>query len=68
MACESGTSPAPKMPCMTRNSTISVSEVAAPQSIEASVKPITMIMNSRRRPSRAARMPVGGVMIAAATI
>ncbi len=67
-ACDSGTSPAPNAPWSRRKATISGSEVAAPHSIEATVKPDTAIMNSRLRPNRAARKPVGGVMIAAATM
>ena len=39
-----------------------------PHSIEAMVKPATETRNRRLRPNRPARKPVGGVMIAAATI
>ena len=66
--CDSGTSAAPKAPCSTRNSTICGSDCAMPQSIDASVKPVIETMKSRLMPNRPARKPVGGVMIAAATI
>ena len=56
------------MPCMTRNSTISPSDCARPHSAEATVKPMTAVTNSLVRPKRAARKPVGAVMIAAATM
>ncbi len=39
-----------------------------PHSIEATVKPATETRNRRLSPNRPARKPVGGVMIAAATI
>ena len=39
-----------------------------PQSIEATVKPAIDTMNNRLRPNRPARKPVGGVMMAAATM
>ena len=39
-----------------------------PHSIEATVKPATETRKSRFSPNRPARKPVGGVMIAAATI
>jgi hypothetical protein len=39
-----------------------------PQSIEASVKPSVDTINKRLRPKRAAKNPVGGVMIAAAVM
>jgi hypothetical protein len=66
--CDSGTSAAPNPPWTRRNSTISSSEVAAPHSIDEIVKPATAIRNSRFRPKRAASSPVGGVMMAAATM
>ena len=56
------------MPWRSRNSTICESDCAAPHSIEATVKPATWAMNSRLRPNRPASHPVGGVMIAAATM
>jgi len=40
-ACDSGTSGAPNAPCRIRNATISSSDVAMPQSIDAIVKPTT---------------------------
>ena len=67
-ACDSGTSAAPKTPCSKRNATISGSEVAMPHSSDAAVKPTIETRNSRLRPKRRASQPVGGVMIAAATI
>jgi len=67
-ACDSGTSAAPNTPWSSRNSTISVSEPASPHSTEAAVKPTTEARNRRLRPNRAASQPVGGVMIAAATM
>lgn len=39
-----------------------------PHNTEAAVNPVTAVTNSRVRPNRAARNPVGAVMIAAATI
>ena len=39
VACDNGTRAAPNMPCSTRNTTIWPSDCAAPQSIEAMVKP-----------------------------
>ncbi len=39
MACESGTSAAPKMPCMSRNTIICVSVCDNPHSAEAVTKP-----------------------------
>ncbi len=56
------------MPCMMRNSTISPSDSASPHNAEATVKPMTAVTNSRVRPKREARKPVGAVMIAAATM
>jgi hypothetical protein len=41
---------------------------AAPHSIDASVKPTTAHMNNRLRPMRAARKPVSGMKMAAATM
>jgi hypothetical protein len=67
-ACDSGTRPAPNAPCSSRKITISGSEVAAPHIIEVTVNPATEARNSRRRPKRAARYPVGAVITAAATI
>jgi hypothetical protein len=66
-ACESGTNPAPKAPWISRKSTISTSEWAMPHSIEAIVKPTIEVRNRGLTPNRAARNPVGCVMIAAAT-
>ncbi len=66
--CDSGTKAAPNAPCSTRNSTICVSVCAMPHSIDASVKPVTETRNRRLSPKRLARKPVGGVMIAAATM
>ena len=67
-AWESGISAAPNTPCSTRNSTISGRLTAAPQSIEAMVKPPIEIRNIRLRPIRSASQPESGVMIAAETM
>ena len=67
-ACDSGTSEAPNTPCSSRKSTICGSDCARPQATEAMVKPATATMNSRVRPKRVAKNPVGAVMIAAATM
>jgi hypothetical protein len=67
-ACESGMRAAPKIPCSRRNSTIAGRLVAAPQSMEATVKPKIEIRNSILRPIRSASHPEIGVMIAAETM
>ena len=56
------------MPCSTRKITIWPNDCARPHSAEATVKPTTAVTNKRVRPKRAARKPVGAVMIAAATM
>ena len=66
--CDSGTSAAPNEPCKIRKSTICTKDCAMPHSIEAAVKPATETRKTRLSPKRLARKPVGGVMIAAATI
>ncbi len=66
--CESGTRAAPKSPCSQRKITISATDCAMPQSMEAMVKPTTETMKRRLRPIRAVRNPVSGVAIAAATM
>ncbi len=48
--------------------TIWFNDCARPHSTEAMVKPVIAVTNSRVRPNRAARKPVGAVMMAAATI
>ena len=68
VACDSGTSAAENMPCTRRNTTICSSVCAAPQAIEAIVKPTMQIMNSGLRPKRDASQPTGAVMIAAAVM
>jgi hypothetical protein len=65
---ESGTSAAPKTPCSQRKITISVTDCAMPQSMEATVNPTTDTMKSRFKPMRAVRNPVSGVAMAAATM
>jgi hypothetical protein len=50
-ACDNGTSAAPKMPCSSRAATMPPSEVASPHSAEATVKPMTEMMNTRAAPS-----------------
>lgn len=67
-ACDSGTSAAPKMPCSSRAPTMPTSEVARPHSAEAMVKPITEMMNTRRRPQWPQSQPVSGSAIAEATM
>ena len=66
VACDSGTSAAPKNPCSRRNATICSIEAAMPQSIDAIVKPATETRNTFFRPNRLASQPEGAVMIAAA--
>ena len=66
VACDSGASAAPNMPCSRRNPTNCSSDCAAPHIMEATVKPVMQIMNSRLRPKRTAIQPTGAVMIAAA--
>ena len=65
--CESGTRAAPNIPCRRRDSTISTRDCDTPQSIEATVKPVTETRRTRLSPKRPVRNPVVGVMIAAAT-
>jgi hypothetical protein len=67
-ACDSGISAAPKMPCSNRKPTISASEWAMPQSMEATVKPAIETRNVSLRPTLMDSHPVKGVMIAAATM
>ena len=65
---DKGTSAAPNTPWISRNSTISYSDVAIPHSIEATVNPM---IDTRYRffcPKRADSQPTGAVMIAAATM
>lgn len=64
----SGEMKAPVAPCSARNSTISVTFWAIPQSIEDSTKPVTEARNSRRDPTRSASQPVIGMATATATI
>ena len=68
VACDSGTSAAPKQPCSRRNTTIWSSDCAAPHIIEVTVKPTRQVMNRYLRPNRAASQPTGAVMIAAAVM
>ena len=68
MACDSGTSAAPKQPCSTRNSTICGNDCAAPHIIDVMVKPTRQVMKNRLRPNRPANQPTGAVMIAAAVM
>ena len=63
-ACDSGTSAAPNTPCRRRAATISVSDCAAPQSADATVKPTMAIEKTRLRPKRAVQKPISGVQIA----
>ncbi len=66
VACDIGTSAAPRAPCSTRKITSWSREVAMPHSAEATVKPATETRSTRLRPKRPASLPVGGVMTAAA--
>jgi hypothetical protein len=66
--CDSGTSPAPKMPCSRRKITSSARLVALPHRAEATVKPTTEIKNTYFMPKRPASQPVSGMVIAAATM
>ena len=68
IACDSGTSDAPKMPCSRRNSTICVSEPAMPHSAEAATKPRMLTSRYLRRPRRSVRKPVIGITIDDATM
>ena len=67
-ACASGTSAAPNTPCRSLKPTICSIDCAIPHSIEAKVKPAAQATNSRLRPKRSAGQPIGGVMIADATM
>ena len=68
MACDTGTSAAPKPPCRARNSTSWSSVCAAPHIIDTMVKPITQVASVRRKPKRMAQKPASGVRMAEATI
>ena len=68
VACDSGIGPAPATPCNARKRTSSPRLVAAPQSAEASVNPMTEIRKICLMPNRPASQPVSGIMIAAQTI
>src|ERR1700744_6143283 len=61
-----GPSAAPKQPWIRRNSTISFNDWAAPQAMDAIVKPATQVMRKFFLPNRADIQPTGAVMIAAA--
>ena len=67
-AWDSGPSAAPNMPCTMRNSTICSRLWAAPQSMEAKVKPAMAVIRKFFLPNRAASQPTGAVMMAAAMI
>jgi hypothetical protein len=64
--CESGIREAPASPCRVRNSTISGTLVAMPQSIEAAVKPMIDSTIILFRPNFIASQPQSGVMTAVA--
>ena len=66
VAWDSGAMAAPHMPCSRRKTTSCSSDCAAPQSMDARVKPARQPMNSFLRPKRRAIQPTGAVMIAAA--
>ena len=61
-----GPSAAPKQPWIRRNSTICSSDWAAPQAMEAMVKPARLVMRKFFLPKRADIQPTGAVMMAAA--
>jgi hypothetical protein len=56
------------MPCSSRAATMPTSEVASPHSAEATVKPMTEMMNTRRRPQWPHSHPVSGNAMAEATM
>ena len=66
--CDSGPMKAALIPCRKRKMTISSRFCAAPQAIEAMMKPSTAIRNSGRRPMRSASQPVIGIATAEAMI
>ena len=68
VACDRGTSAAPKIPCMIRKATICARDCAMPQSMDATVKPTRQVMKKFLRPKRPASQPTGAVMMAAAMI
>src|SRR5688572_14875977 len=67
MACDIGTSGAPKAPCSARQKTSASMDPAKPQAADAAVKPATPARHRRRAPKRAASQPVRGVITAVAT-
>ena len=68
VACDSGISPAPAIPCNARKITSWPRLVAMPHSAEATVKAITEAIKMCLMPKRPASQPVSGIMIAAQTI
>src|SRR4051812_28620772 len=68
VAWDSGISPAPATPCRARKNTSSPRLPAAPQSAEASVKPMTETRKIYLLPNRPASQPVSGIIIAAHTM
>jgi hypothetical protein len=67
IACDTGTSGAPKAPCSTRQPTSASIEPARPQAAVATAKPATQSVHSSRQPRRAASQPASGVITAVAT-
>ena len=67
IACDTGTSGAPKAPCSTRQPTRASIEPAKPQAKVAMVKPATQAVHSSRQPKRSASQPASGVATAVAT-
>ncbi len=67
MACDRGTSGAPKMPWPIRYSSNGAKVVAVAHSIEDRPKPMTATIKTRRSPKRATIQPVIGVATAVAT-
>src|SRR6185369_12150795 len=66
--CESGIMKEPLTPWITRATTSTSSESAAPHSTDAAVKPATAPAKTRLRPKRALMKPLVGITIADATM
>ena len=66
VACDSGASAAPNMPCSRRKPDQLLQRLCRAAHHDATVKPVMQTMNSRLRPKRTAIQPTGAVMMAAA--
>jgi hypothetical protein len=64
MACDSGTSAAPKIPCSSRKNTICASDCEIPHSAEAATNPAMQTNRKRLRPMMSVKCPVSGMKIA----